>query len=88
MLICAQLLVKLSSLGVLSTVILGPTPAATPPVLAAAIRPSRERDRTPIPTGDGERDRRRPEKLDPLWKMSFVSLSLSFVFIDCTVLQI
>jgi hypothetical protein len=53
MLIWAQLLARLSSLGVLSTVILG-------------IRPSTERDRTPIPTGEGERDRRRPEKLEPL----------------------
>lgn len=52
-LICAQLLARLSSLGVLSTVILG-------------IRPSMERERTPIPTGEGERDRRRPEKLVPL----------------------
>ena len=58
-LICAQLLARLSSLGVLSTVILG-------------IRPSIERERTPIPTGEGERDRRRPEKLEPLWKTSFV----------------
>ena len=58
-LICAQLLARLSSEGVLSTVILG-------------IRPSMERDRTPIPTGEGERDLRRPEKLEPLWKTSFV----------------
>ena len=56
-LICAQLLARLSSEGVLSTVILG-------------IRPSMERDRTPIPTGEGERDRRRPEKLVPLCKTS------------------
>ena len=56
-LICAQLLARLSSLGVLSTVILG-------------IRPSMERERTPIPTGEGERDRRRPEKLVPLCKTS------------------
>lgn len=56
-LIWAQELARLSSLGVLSTVILG-------------IRPSIERDRTPIPTGEGERDRRRPEKLVPLCKTS------------------
>ena len=63
-LICAQLLARLSSLGVLSTVILG-------------IRPSIERERTPIPTGEGERDRRRPEKLVPLCKTS-----LSHIIID------
>lgn len=57
MLIWAQLEARLSSLGVLSTVILG-------------IRPSIERERTPIPTGEGERDRRRPEKLVPLCKTS------------------
>ena len=34
------------------------------------IRPSIERERTPIPTGEGERDRRRPEKLVPLCKTS------------------
>ena len=56
-LICAQLLARLSSLGVLSTVILG-------------IRPSIERERTPIPTGEGERDRRRPEKFVLLYKTS------------------
>ena len=54
-LICAGLEAKLSSLGVLSTVILG-------------IRPSMERERTPIPTGEGERDLRRPQKLLPLCK--------------------
>ena len=64
MLICAvpQELAKLSSLGVRSTVILG-------------IRPSMLRERTPIPTGDGERDRRsRPEKLLPLCKTSFIDI--------------
>ena len=60
MLIWAQLEARLSSLGVLSTVILG-------------IRPSIERERTPIPTGEGERDRRRPEKLVPLCKTSMSS---------------
>ena len=63
MLIWAQLEARLSSLGVLSTVILG-------------IRPSIERERTPIPTGEGERDRRRPEKLVPLCKTSMSHVKL------------
>ena len=51
-LICAML----SSLGVLSTVILGVEPVLT----------SKERDRLAAFRGDGERDLRHPEKLPPL----------------------
>jgi len=40
------------------------------------IRPSIERERTPIPTGEGERDRRRPEKLVPLCKTSMSHVKL------------
>jgi hypothetical protein len=48
----------LSSLGVLSTVIFGVEP----------IRTSKERERWAVPSGDGERERRQPEKLLPLYK--------------------
>ena len=50
------------------------------------IRPSIERERTPIPTGEGLRDRRRPEKLVPLCKtsMSVGQLWLSKLFHQTT----
>lgn len=67
MLICVQLLVRLSSLGVLSTVILG-------------ILPSIDLDLTEIPTGDGERDLRLPEKLVPLVVLVSVGLCIKLTF--------